>query len=149
MNTIIERLKGKKTHIIAALMAGYGIALILQGQSEQGINTILSALGFSALRAGVAKQGTTPMIILMAGILMLLVAGCETKTITSPAGWTAKFDRVLVENSFDKATIIVDPNGTATIMFEKYKSDGTRALETLEKVVAAGSGMAAGTVVAP
>ena len=48
-------LTGKKTYIVAVLMIGYGVALILQGQTEQGIAIILSALGLGALRSGITN----------------------------------------------------------------------------------------------
>lgn len=70
--------------------------------------------------------------------VLLAVAGCETKTITSPT-WTANFNRLFVENGFDKAIIHVDPNGSATITFEKYKSDGTRALDVLDEALKSGA----------
>lgn len=50
-------LSGYKTYIVAVLMAGYGVALILQGQSDQGVQVILNALGLGFLRNGVTKSG--------------------------------------------------------------------------------------------
>ena len=48
---------GKKTYIVAICMVAYGVALILQGQNDQGIIVILNALGLGGLRAGVTKSG--------------------------------------------------------------------------------------------
>ena len=53
----MEWLSGKKTYIIMFCLVAYGVGLILQGQTEQGVQAILSALGLGALRAGVTKSG--------------------------------------------------------------------------------------------
>lgn len=77
-----------------------------------------------------------------AAFAAMLLAGCESKVVTN-GEWSARFDRVLVDNSFDKATIIVEPNGTAHITLERYKSDGTKAIELAETVLKVSAGAAA------
>lgn len=53
----MDWLSGKKTYVVSACMVIYGLGLIINGQTEQGISVILGALGFGALRAGVTKSG--------------------------------------------------------------------------------------------
>lgn len=56
---VVEFLKGKKTHIIAALLVllnlAVGFNLISPAHLTQ-INIVLSALGLSALRAGISNS---------------------------------------------------------------------------------------------
>lgn len=69
-------------------------------------------------------------------ILALFLAGCESKSVIAPNGWRADFTRVLCSYSWDKSVIVVEPNGSAVVSFEKYKSDSTRALDVAEAVIA-------------
>lgn len=50
-------LSGKKTYIVAICTIIYGVGLILNGQTDQGVQVILGGLGLGGLRAGVAKSG--------------------------------------------------------------------------------------------
>ena len=59
---MLDKLKGKKTHIIAILMAIVSVVKLLAGDitfevflSGEDIRLLLEALGLSSLRAGVAK----------------------------------------------------------------------------------------------
>ena len=59
----MDFLRGKKTHIIAGLMVTVSIVQLIAGDipisaifASPHFNTLLSGLGFSALRAGVANS---------------------------------------------------------------------------------------------
>jgi len=58
MTNLIEWLRGKKAYIIAFAAIVYAVVIVgwQNGDWEQATNLILSALGLSALRAGITKS---------------------------------------------------------------------------------------------
>lgn len=60
MQKVLDALSGKKTYIVAVVMAALNLAVAMNWVSPAHlvqINVILVALGLGALRAGVAKVG--------------------------------------------------------------------------------------------
>lgn len=53
---VLDWLKGKKTYIVAILIAGIGIATAFGVEIPESVWPILSALGLGAVRAGVNKK---------------------------------------------------------------------------------------------
>ena len=57
MDRLKEKLEGKKTYITAFLAAAFAAAEVLGCEIPGGVYVVLSALGFTFLRAGVTKSG--------------------------------------------------------------------------------------------
>lgn len=58
MQTILDfwnTLQGYKTYIVAAIGVLSGVTMLLDGQLEEGLQTILLALGLGTLRNGLAN----------------------------------------------------------------------------------------------
>ena len=70
-------------------------------------------------------------------ILTLCLTSC-TSTAVRTEKWSLDMDRVLSKTDFDKADVVVDPNGTFHITFEKFSSDSQRAISLIEKFVVGG-----------
>lgn len=63
MKKVIDFLKGKKTYIIAVLMAAVAVCHVLSGEMSlmdflhsEALNNLLSAFGLATLRAGIGTQ---------------------------------------------------------------------------------------------
>jgi hypothetical protein len=52
---MLTMLSGYKTYLIGTAIVAYGVALLWQGQNEQGMSRIMEGLGLIFLRQGVAK----------------------------------------------------------------------------------------------
>ena len=65
MKKILNFLSGKKTYIIAVVIAALNIAVAygwITPDHLATINIVLTAFGVSALRAGVTKSGPAPTV---------------------------------------------------------------------------------------